>query len=300
MSYRSIFRENIFAGQVAVVSGGGSGIGRCIAHELAALGAQVVLTSRDPAKLEAVRAEIEADGGRADAIPCNIREEAEVERLFAEAVARHGRVDLLVNNAGGQFLAPAETISLKGWRAVIETNLTGTFLMCKAARSHWMGEHGGAIVNVVADMWSGMPMMSHSGAARAGVVNLTQTLALEWSTSRIRVNAVAPGIIASSGMKNYPEPVQQALGALGRDIPSARLGTESEVSAAVVFLLSPAAAYVTGDTLRVDGGSSLYRHAFELSERNPGAPFSGFHRAPDLPPSLTGEEPGGVGRGDAE
>jgi citronellol/citronellal dehydrogenase len=289
MRYASVFRDGLFADRVAVVSGGGSGIGRCIAHELAALGATVVLAGRDPDKLARVREEIAEDGGRADAVPCNIREESDVVRLFETALARHGRLDFLVNNAGGQFIAPAEAIATKGWRAVVETNLTGTFLMCREAHRQRFAAHGGAIVNIVADMFAGMPMMAHSGAARAGVVNLTRTLALEWAQHRVRVNAVAPGVILSSGMKNYPEPVQQALSGLGAQIPGARLGTESEVSAAVVFLLSPAAAYVTGDTLRVDGGSSLDRHVFPLPEGVAVTPFGGFHRAADLPGALGGD-----------
>jgi citronellol/citronellal dehydrogenase len=288
--YASIFRDGLFEGQVALVSGGGSGIGRCIAHELAALGAQVVLTGRDVGKLDAVAGELAAVGRAARVKACNIREEAEVEALFAEVIERHGRVDLLVNNAGGQFIAPAESISLKGWRAVIETNLTGTFLMCREAHRRSMSARGGAIVNIIADMSSGMPMMSHSGAARAGVENLTRTLALEWAQHRIRVNAVAPGIIASSGMKNYPEPVQEALAGLSAHIPAGRLGTESEVSAAVAFLLSPAAAYVTGATLRVDGASALGQHAFPIARGEPGAAFRGFHLGADLPASLRDAE----------
>jgi citronellol/citronellal dehydrogenase len=290
MPYASVFRDGLFADRVAVVSGGGSGIGRCIAHELAALGARVVLAGRDVTKLERVSAEIAGEGGRAEPVGCNIREEAEVARLFETTLERCGRLDFLVNNAGGQFISPAETISAKGWRAVVETNLTGTFLMCREAHRQHLATHGGAIVNIVADMFGGMPMMAHSGAARAGVVNLTRTLALEWAQHRVRVNAVAPGVILSSGMKNYPEPVQEALTGLGQQLPGGRLGTESEVAAAVVFLLSPAAAYITGDTLRVDGGSSLDRHVFPLASGTPVEPFRGFHLAADLPGALQGDD----------
>jgi citronellol/citronellal dehydrogenase len=290
MSFASIFRPDLFAGRVAVVTGGGSGIGRCIAHELAALGATVVLAARKPERLEAVRGEIEAAGGKADCITCNIREEAQVEALVRGTVERHGGLDLLVNNGGGQFVSPAESISPRGWDAVLQTNLTGTFLMCKAAYNQRMEAHGGAIVNIVADMFRGMPMMAHSGAARAGVVNLTQTLALEWARSGVRVNAVAPGMIASSGFKNYPEPVQEALKTLPAEIPAQRFGTESEVSAAVLYLLSPAAAYVTGATLRVDGGSSIYRHPFALPTHPAFPRFEGFHLSADLPDGLLGDD----------
>ena len=289
MPFQSIFKDNLFDGQVGIVTGGGSGIGRCIAHELAALGATVVIASRDEKKLAPVVAEIVEDGGKADAIVCDIRDEAQVKTLFDRTLDRHRRVDFIVNNGGGQFVSPVENLSLNGWRAVIETNLTGTFLMCREAVRRYFGEHGGSIVNIVAEMSRGMPMMGHSGAARAGVVNLTKTCALEWAQYGVRINAVAPGMILSSGFKRYPEPVQEALKTLPTEIPLARFGTESEVSAAVVFLLSPGARYVTGTTMFVDGGSSLYRHPFPLAERKPAPKFSGFHRSADVPVGLDGE-----------
>lgn len=284
MAYQSVFKAGLFSGQVGIVTGGGSGIGRCIAHELAALGARVVIASRDPSKLEGTRREIIEDGGVADAIKCDIRKEEEVVSLFSEVMTRHGRVDFVVNNGGGQFVSPLENLSLNGWRAVIDTNLTGTFLMCREAVRKTMADRGGAIVNIVAEMWRGMPMMGHSGAARAGVVNLTKTCALEWAQYGVRVNAVAPGIIRSSGFSNYPEPVQEVLKSIPAEIPAKRFGTESEVSAAVTFLLSPAARYITGETLRVDGALSLYRQPFALPDRPAMKSFSGLHRdmAPDL------------------
>lgn len=290
MSYQSIYRADLFRDHVALVTGGGSGIGRCISHELAALGATVVLAGRTEAKLQEVEAEIVQDGGRATHLVCDIRQEEQVEACVKGVLQTHGRLDLLVNNGGGQFLAPAESISLRGWKAVVDTNLTGTFMMCKAAFNHYMQDHGGAVVNIVADMFRGMPMMSHSGAARAGVVNLTQTLALEWAGSHVRVNAVAPGIILSSGFHNYPEPVQAALKMLPAELPAQRFGTESEVSAAVLFLLSPAAAYVSGVTLRVDGASSLYRHPMTLPSHAPSAAYRGFHREADAPDGLIADE----------
>ncbi|MEC8022794.1 MAG: SDR family oxidoreductase [Myxococcota bacterium] len=286
MGYKSVFRSGIFDGDVAVVTGGGSGIGRCIAHELAALGATVIISGRKIEKLEHVRDEISASGGKADIATCNIREEADVRSLCTSTVEKYGALNFLVNNAGGQFMAPPQSISLKGWKAVIETNLTGTFLMCREARRAHMERHGGAIVNIVADFWNGMPMMSHTGAARAGVANLTKSLALSWAPNGIRVNSVAPGIIKSSGLKNYPKPVIDMLDKFSGDIPAKRLGTESEVSAAVAFLLSPAAAYITGTTMKVDGGSSIYRQIAPVPD-HPGAPeFEAFHLSADLPENV--------------
>ncbi len=258
---QSVFRSGLFTGKTIVVSGGGTGIGRAIARELASLGATVIICSRSAEHLEPTRAEIEASGGRAIALTCNIREADEVEAFWDSVIERAGPVDALVNNAGGQFISPAEMISPNGWQAVIETNLTGAFNMARAAYLHGIREGGGAIVNIVADMWRGFPGMAHTGAARAGVVNLTQTLALEWAASGVRVNAVAPGLIDSSGLKTYPEAVRMQLGAIANDIPAQRMGTEEEVAAAVIFLLSPAAAFISGATLRVDGAGSLYRSA---------------------------------------
>lgn len=272
----SIFRADLFLDKTIVISGGGTGIGRAIARELAALGATVVICSRSTERLEPTRAEIEEAGGRAIALTCNIRDADAVEAFWSSAIERAGPVDALVNNAGGQFLSPAEQISPKGWNAVIETNLTGSFNMARAAYLRGMREHGGAIVNIVADMWRGFPGMAHTGAARAGVVNLTRTLALEWAAAGVRVNAVAPGLIDSSGLKTYPEAVQARLGAIAKDIPAQRMGTEEEIAAAVVFLLSPAAAFISGATLRVDGAGSLYRlQGYTIPEHTPWVAFGG-------------------------
>ncbi len=283
MGFNSVFRADLFKGQVAVVTGGGSGIGRCIAHELAALGATVVLSGRKEEKLRAVEAEIVAAGGVADVVVANMRVEAEVQALMKTTVERHGRLDHVVNNAGGQFLAPPDAISLKGWNAVIETNLTGSFLACQAAKSAWMGRNGGNVVCIVADFWNGMPLMAHTSAARAGVANLMRSLALAWAPLGMRLNAVAPGTIRSSGLKNYPPPVINMLSDFKSQIPVKRLGTESEVSAAVVFLLSPAAAYITGETMRVDGGSSIYRQLAPVPDHTRSTPFEGLHLPADLP-----------------
>ncbi len=279
--YHSIFRSDLFAGQTIVVTGGGTGIGRAVAHELASLGAHVVLAARTEENLIRVQQEIEAAGGVASRFVCNIREEEQVRALFDFVLAERGQLHGLVNNAGGQFLSPAEMISLKGWRAVVETNLTGTFLMCREAFNRHMNDHGGAIVNMLIEMWRGFPGMAHSAAARAGIENLTKTLAVEWARAGVRVNAVAPGLIASSGLDRYPEAARPMIEQNVRDIPLKRMGTEAEVSAAIVFLLSPAAAFITGESIRIDGGGSLWRKTWEVPEHGKGpVGYSGFTDEP--------------------
>jgi citronellol/citronellal dehydrogenase len=286
MNYRSIFAAGLFAGRTAIVTGGGSGIGRCTAHELAALGAHVVLVGRKQDKLEAVRREIEADGGQASWQVCDIRDEARVREVVAAVVAGRGRVDHLVNNAGGQYMTPLEAISAKGWEAVVASNLTGGFLMARECYLQSMQAHGGAVVNIVADMWGSMPGMGHSGAARAGMVSFTETAALEWARSGVRVNAVAPGYIASSGMDHYPREVGELLRTMRQTVPEGRFGTEAEVSAAIAFLLSPAASFISGSVLRVDGARPQARMGWALQlpsdavrQRDAVHPFDGFHRA---------------------
>ncbi len=270
MPIHSIFRDRLFEGKLIVVSGGGTGIGRAIAREAASLGAQVIICSRSLEHLEPTRDEIAAMGGKVSAFTCNIREPESVAAFFQQVGERHGPVDALVNNGGGQFLSPAESITPKGWHAVVETNLTGTFNMSQAALNAGMRERGGAIVNIVMEMWRGFPGMAHSGAARAGVVNLTQSLALEWAAYGIRVNAVAPGLIRSSGLDRYPPAVKAQLASVANEIPAHRMGTEGEIAAATLFLLSPAATFISGTTLKVDGAGSLYRlQGYEIADHAP-------------------------------
>ena len=276
---RSIYRANLFANSTAVVTGGATGIGKAIAKELLGLGCRVVLASRKVERLEAAVTELQqhATGGAnaVSSFTCNIRDKDAVNGLMKFANATYGSLDYVICNAGGQFPSPAADIPLKGWNAVIETNLTGTFLCCQSAYRHGLqdSKHGGAIVNIIADMFNGFPGMSHTGAARSAVDNLTKTLALEWASTGVRVNAVAPGVIYSeSAAANYPPGF---LAGVARDLPYHRLGTPEEVASAVTYLLSPGARYVSGETLRVDGASSLYGHtAFRIEPHDSLPPLS--------------------------
>lgn len=275
--FQSVFRDGLFKGQAGIVTGAGSGIGRCTAHELAALGARVALVGRRKEKLEAVAREIADAGGRAEVFAADIREEERVCEVVGAALGAFGRLDFLVNNAGGQFFAPLESISAKGFDSVVRTNLNGGFVMAREAYVQWMKGHGGAIVNMIADMWGGMPLLGHSGAARAGMLNVTETAALEWAP--VRVNAVAPGWIASSGLDQYPAEMRERFKTLPRKVPLGRLGTESEVSAAIVFLLSPAASFISGSCIRIDGAVPNVKYSYPVAQRPATAAFDGFHLA---------------------
>lgn len=277
--YASVFHPGLFGGQVTWVTGGGSGIGRCVAHELASLGAQVVISGRSQDKLDRVAAEIVEDGGRCDTVAFDIRDEEAVKAAVAGVIAKHGPVAGLVNNAGGQFPAPLMAISKRGFDVVVANNLTGGFLMMRELFSQCMQQHGGAIVNMTADFRNGMPGMGHSGAARAGMSNLTMTAAFEWAHAGVRVNAVAPGWIASSGMDTYGPAMQPIIKRLKGSVPMRRMGLEAEVSGVITFLLSPAAAFVTGVTVQIDGGASLGSDIFPLGPEARSTPFEGFHRA---------------------
>ena len=284
MAYDSVFKPGLFAGQTVLVTGGGSGIGRCVAHELAYLGAHVVLVGRKLEKLESTCAEIIQDGGSASFKVCDIREEDAVKAMVAQVLAERERIHHLVNNAGGQFPAPLISINQKGFETVVRTNLVGGFLVAREVFTQSLCKHGGSIVNMLADMWGGMPGMGHSGAARAGMENFTKTAAFEWGHCNVRVNAVAPGWIASSGMDTYPESMKSMIRNLKEHVPLQRIGTESEVAAAIVFLLSPGANFINGNTIRIDGAASLGTRAWPLAKAKKNESYNGFHRAymPDV------------------
>jgi citronellol/citronellal dehydrogenase len=262
-----IFAPGLFEGQTAVVTGGGTGIGRATALTLARLGARVVIASRKLEHLEPTARELAAIAGDERVLfrTCDIREPDQVAALVGAALDRYGQIDHLVNNAGGQFPSPAEAISPRGWDAVIRNNLSGTFYMTREVASRAMiPQRRGRIVNVIAQIFRGFPGMAHTGAARAGVENLTMTLAVEWAQHGIGVNAVAPGPIKSSGTVRYPP---ELLEMARRSTPQKRLGSEDEVAAAIVYLLSSAAAFVTGATLYIDGGQRLWGESWPIPDR---------------------------------
>ena len=276
MPYNSVFRPDLFAGRTVIVTGGGSGLGRCTAHELKSLGARLALIGRSPDKLARVKEEL----GDSDTFTysADLRDEAGVKAAVDGVMKWAGRIDGLVNNAGGQFPAPLKDISLNGWNAVVNNNMTATFLMSKEVYLRWMEANGGVIVNVGADFELGMPGMGHNGAARAGQTNFTYTASVEWAHSGVRVNSVIPGFIASEGLDRYPERAHDVLRSVKGRVPLKRHGTESEIAGAIVYLLSDAAAYVTGISLRVDGG--LHNNArssfYTVPDHDNSKPFNGF------------------------
>lgn len=258
-----VFAPALFDGQVALVTGGGSGIGLATAAELVRLGARVAICGRTADKLAAAATELDAIAAdRVHTAVCDIREAEQVQAMVAGVVARFGAIDVLVNNAGGQFPSPAQHISANGFAAVVKNNLLGTWNVTREVANQTMiPRRRGRIVNVIANIYRGFPGMAHTGAARAGVENLTMSLAVEWSQFGILCNAIAPGVILSSGTKRYPPEIVER--SVSRT-PLKRAGTVDEVAAAILFLASPAAQFITGATLRLDGGQALWGDTWEL------------------------------------
>lgn len=298
MSYLSVFRAGLFEGQVFIVTGGGSGIGRCATHELAALGATVAIIGRGIDKLEKVRTEVTADGISSEKISthaCDIRDEAQVIAMIEAVLAQHGRIDGLVNNAGGQYRQPLDQISTKGFEAVVKLNLTSGFVVMREVYNRWMKDHGGSIVNIIADIWGGWANYAHSGAARGGMWTLSQSAASEWAPSGVRVNCVAPGGIASSGFDTYEPDAQAEILKFPPTIPLQRYGNVAEMSGAIVYLLSPVASFITGSCIRVDGGAPNARYCWNPpTAHNNSQAYGGFHL--DEPPKLLSEGPKTQGR----
>jgi peroxisomal 2,4-dienoyl-CoA reductase len=267
----SVFRPGLFAGQVALVTGGGSGIGRGIADSLAGLGAHVVLASRKQERVDAAAEEIRAAGGQASGVAVDVRDPERVQQVVREVAEEHGRIDLLVNNAAGNFYAPSETLSANAWKSVIEIDLYGTFFCSQAVLPVMRAQGGGSIVNISMTLhYRGWPLMAHATAAKAGIDALTRTLALEWAKDGVRMNAIAPGPIPTEGVRKAFTPPPTADGVLDvfaveramesyakKAIPLQRWGAPADIGNMVAFLASPAASWITGAIMVVDGGEWL-------------------------------------------
>lgn len=248
-----MFKENTFENKIALVTGGRSGIGYAIAKQFLQLGAKVFICSRKEDALKKAAEEL-SEFGEVGYLACDIRKVDQIEGLAEAIKAKFGRLDILINNAGGQFPAPAELISTNGWAAVINNNLNGTFYVSQViAKAFFIPQNNGNIVNIIANMLRGFPGMAHTGAARAGVENLTKTLGQEWAHHNIRVNAIAPGTIESSGLDTYPKAIQDSFNAAREENLMKRFGTVEDVANAVMFYASPLSSYISGTTLYVDG-----------------------------------------------
>jgi peroxisomal 2,4-dienoyl-CoA reductase len=270
-SMASIFRPGLLDGQVALVTGGGTGIGLGISQLLAELGAHVVMASRKPAHLEAARADIESRGGKVTAVQLDVRDPEQVKAAVDGIVQQLGRIDVLVNNAAGNFYAPSATLSPNAWKSVVEIDLYGTFYCSQAVYPIMAAQGGGRIVSTSMTLhYRGWPMMAHATAAKAGVDALTRTLAVEWAPQRIRVNAIAPGPIPTEGVRKAFTPpadsgVPDVFAAADarmaeyakKGIPLGRWGSPRDIANMVAFLASPAGDWITGSIFVIDGGEWL-------------------------------------------
>jgi citronellol/citronellal dehydrogenase len=265
-----LYVDGLFSDEVVLITGGGTGIGRVAATEMGLLGAKIAICGRRPDPLQNAVSELESKGIEAFGAPCDIREPEAIASYVDAVLERFGHIDVLINNAGGQFPTTAETLSPKGFAAVVRNNLIGTWAMTHAvANKAMIPQKRGRIVNVIAQIIRGFPGMVHTGAARAGVDNMTKTLAVEWALHGIRVNAVAPGVIVTSGTKQYPPAL---LDTAEKANPLKRLGTAEEVSHLITYLASRYADFVAGQTFYIDGGASIWGDQWFLPEDVPKSP----------------------------
>jgi len=252
----TVYRPDLFKGKLVVVTGAGSGFGLAIATLFARLSADLAITGRNEVRVRRAQAFLESFGGQVSSHLFNIRD-PEADAAFVDEVwRRHGRLDVLVNNAGGQFPQAAIDFKPKGWNAVIDNNLNGTWYMMQAAARAWVErKQPGVIVNIVADFWRGLPGIAHAAAARAGVTYASKTVAVEWAPENIRVNCVAPGCLETSGFAHYPP---EGAATYKEANPMKRVGDAWDVAEACVYLAAPSAKFITGEVLTVDGGQQLW------------------------------------------
>ena len=256
-----MFQPNLFQGKTVLVTGGGSGIGQAIARQFLQCGATVFIGSSKSDRIQKALVEL-SPLGQVYGQTLDIRDIDQIAEMANFITEKAGKLDILINNAGGQFPSAAADISPKGWNAVVNTNLNGTWFVTQTmAQKFFFNQGEGVILNIVVNNYRGIPGMAHTGAARAGVMNLTKTLAVEWASRGIRINCIAPGIILSSGLDQYPP---ELVAGIERIIPMKRLGTVDEVAALTLFLSTPAAAYMTGDTVYMDGGARLWGDIWEI------------------------------------
>ena len=256
-----MFEKGLLKGKVALVTGGGSGIGYAITKMFLELGAEVFICSRKEERLQKAVEELK-EFGECGYFVCDIRKNEMIQAMADGIKEQKGRLDILVNNAGGQFPIAAENLTENGWNTVINNNLNGTWHMTHImAKTFFIPQKQGTIINIIANVFRGFPGMVHTGAARAGVDNFTKTLAVEWSKYNIQINAIAPGIIKSTGLKQYPPALLQGI---ADRIPAKRLGSVEEVAGLATYLTSPIARYITGETIYIDGGQRLWGDTFTL------------------------------------
>jgi NAD(P)-dependent dehydrogenase (short-subunit alcohol dehydrogenase family) len=265
-----VFTPSLLKGKVAIVTGGGTGIGLAIARRLGELGARIAIGSRNSENLERGTAELRHAGLDPLAVQIDVRNPEQVEEMVHRVVRHFGDIDILVNNAAGNFVCRAEDLSPNGWNAVIGIVLNGSFYCSREVGRHMIARGGGgSIVSILANyVWTGSAGTIHSAAAKAGVMSMTQTLAVEWARHQIRVNAVAPGPIESPGAAKQLWATPEAVERITKTVPLGRWGKPEEVADAVAFLVSDHAAFITGESLTLDGGAWLGRGTFSFLERN--------------------------------